>query len=165
MPREPESDTMDLDTLERYLWWAAAIGWTITFGFILGELRGWWNDAGEIGATVGSILSGLLTVVAILLNATKGQVSAIRRGVTDNGRRLGLIHEGVRGVNEGLGGVNEGLGDVNEGLGGVNESVRNVEEGVRALDERLGGVEEGVRQLHEDNERQTDVLEQIRDRL
>lgn len=151
MPRDTESGSMDLDQLERYLWWAAGVGWAITFLFVLGEFRGWWNDAGEVGATVGSVLSGLLTVVALLLNATKGQVSAIREGVTDNGRRLGLIHDGVRGMDA--------------SVQGVDSSVRALDRSVRGLDESVRDVDEAVRQLHEDNERQTEVLVEIRDRL
>lgn len=123
MPEEEASRAVDLDQLERYLWWAAGIGWALFLLIVAGEVRGWWNDAGEVAATIVSILAGLLTVVAVLVNATKSQVRPVRRGVTDNGRRLGMIHDSSR------------------------------------------RIERGIGELHQENQRQTQILAEIRDRL
>lgn len=116
MSREDASTLVDLDQLERLLWWGATISFAVFLVALVGEVRGWWNDAGEIVLTLTGLVGSLLTVVALLINATKTQVRNVVRGVTDNGRRLGLIHDGVR-------------------------------------------------DLHEETERQTDVLVAIRDRL
>lgn len=123
MVDEDESGIVSLDQLERILWWASGACWAIVALILLGEFQGWWNDAGEVGGIFASIIGGLLTVVALLLNATKSQVRAVRSGVTDNGRRLGMIHDGVRTLHH------------------------------------------DNQQLHQDNERQTEILTEIRDRL
>lgn len=132
-----ESGIVDLDRLERIFWWAAGVCWVLVAVIVLGEVQGWWNDAGEVAGMVTTIFAGLLTVIALLINATKAQARSVRRGVSGNGRRLGMIHEGIRILHE------------------DND----------ALQQGQARMHQGLERLHQDNERQTEILVQIRDRL
>lgn len=151
MPSDKGRSIVDLDQLERIMWWGAAIGAVTTIVLITGEFRGWWNDAGEIGSVIVAVLTGLLTVVALLINATKDQASAIREGVTDNGRRLGLIHRGVQ--------------DVNTGLATIHEDNQQIHDSTQQLHEDNQQIYNSIQHLHEQTARQTEVLTEIRDRL
>ncbi len=106
---------MDLDQLERLFWWGAGICFLIVAVLIVGEVREWWNDAGEVGLTIAGLVGSLLAAIALLINATKGQVRNVATGVTDNGRRLGLIHEGVRILHDDMGTLHEGMNGLRQG--------------------------------------------------
>ncbi len=151
MSSDRESSLVDLDQLERILWWAAGIGYLTLAILITGEFRGWWNDAGEIGSIIVATLTGLVTIIALLINATKDQAKAIREGVTDNGRRLGLIHQGIQGIREDNQGIHQGIQSLREDNQGIHQGIQSLHE--------------DNQRIHQENQRQTAVLVEIRDRL
>lgn len=128
---------MDLDQLERLFWWGAGICFLIVAVLIVGEVRGWWNDASEVGLTIAGLVGSLLAAIVLLINATKGQVRNVATGVTDNGRRLGLIHEGVRTLHDDMGTLHDDMGTIHQDMSGLRQG----------------------------QEQQTEVLVEIRDRL
>lgn len=121
MPPERESEPMDLDDVERICWWGAGISWFIFFSVLIGEIVGWWNDAGEVALTIVGPIGSLLAVIALLVAATKGQVRAVTDGVTDNGRRLGHIHHGVLTLHEDMGTLHGGVETLHADMGDVKE--------------------------------------------
>ncbi len=119
MSPERESELMDLDDVERICWWGAGISWVIFFTALAGEVFGWWNDAGEIAISVTGVLGSLLAVIALLVAATKGQVRAATEGVTDNGRRLGLIHHQLIDVGGDVEPLHGDMGTLHDDMGDV----------------------------------------------
>lgn len=121
MPWDDENGTMEWDTAQRIF----RIGMILSFlvaalGIVgevagraesvlraaeaagLGQMLGWWNDIGEVLATVGSIAGILLGTVSILANASQSQVAGVAEGVED-------VAQGVEQANETLDEQNEKL--------------------------------------------------------
>lgn len=55
---------------------------------IVGEIRGWWNDTGEVLTIVGTLGSLFVTGAALSTGSTEAQVDRVHQAVVDNGRRL-----------------------------------------------------------------------------
>lgn len=48
---------------------------------VVGEVLDWWNDAGELGITVLTVLGTLIAVLAFFFGAGRGQVAGVAVGV------------------------------------------------------------------------------------
>lgn len=88
MPWEPEPDTA-----LRLIWTMAALMFLLAVVSGIGEWRGWWDLAGEIGLTVGGVGSILLTAAGIAYGAGRKQVASVNPGVE-------AVHVGVQTVRE-----------------------------------------------------------------
>lgn len=84
---------MSEETMLRVSWIVAAAFAALAIVSLLGEIFGWWNDLGEVGATVGSIVSVIVTVSAVYYNAGRNQVEKVHDAVVDNGQQLGQLDQ------------------------------------------------------------------------
>lgn len=137
MPARTASSLVDLDRLQKLLYVISALGFLTAGLGILGELLGWWSDTGERLTTLGTVVGVLVGVIALILNATRGQVHAVATGVVESNRKV----DAVRGT---LGVMSGQLGSMNGKLDSMNGKLDSM--GVKL-------------------DRQTDVLVEIRDRL
>lgn len=153
MGSAPPYSPVDLDRLERLLWILSILGLAIAVVGVIGELRGWWNDVGELLISFGTVASVATAVVVLLIYATKGQVHRVADGVEGNGVKIEAMHQDLGGkieaMHQDLGGK---MGAMHQDLGGKME----------AMHQDLGGKLDTV---HQDLVNQHDVLIQIRDRL
>lgn len=92
MPWEP-----DWDTALPLAWFTAAFFFLIAVVSAIGELLGWWDLIGEIGMSVGTTISVLVTLMAVLLSADREQVGTAGEAVRENGDKLGDVHQALVG--------------------------------------------------------------------
>lgn len=78
----------DMDTVIRIGWTVTILGFILTVVSIVGELRGWWNFVGEVGATTGAIVTVVVGMGTLLAGAGRQQVGGVRDAVETNGRKL-----------------------------------------------------------------------------
>lgn len=135
---------MDLDRLERLLIVLSLLSLGLVVLGLLDERLGWWNDVGEVLISFGTVASVATAVVALLVNATKGQVHRVADGVEDNGEKLDHVVQGTQ--------TN-------------GEKLDRVIEGTEANGDKLDVLHEDLASVDEHVEAQHDVLLQIRDRL
>ncbi|HEV8360073.1 MAG TPA: hypothetical protein VGR28_06435 [Candidatus Thermoplasmatota archaeon] len=88
---------VDLDQLQRITTIGAVISWALAGVFAAGELLGWWHDAGELGIVVSIVTAVPLTVLTLLLSATKGQARALVLGVAAGNQ---MMRDGNRKLDE-----------------------------------------------------------------
>lgn len=126
---------MDWDTAQRIFRIGMVISFLVAALGIVGELLGWWNDTGEVLATVGSLAGILLGTVSILANASQSQVAEVASGVQH---------------------ATEALDETNGKLDKLEklDKLDTIEGKLHTLDD-----------IDEDLGQQVDLLTQIRDRL
>jgi hypothetical protein len=78
----------DMETVIRIGWTVTILGFIVTVVSIVGELRGWWNFVGEVGATTGAIVTVVVGMATLLAGAGRQQVGGVRDAVETNGRKL-----------------------------------------------------------------------------
>lgn len=86
------SEPVDLDDLERLLIRLSILGFSLAGLGLLGEVLGWWNDTGELLLSGGTLLGIATAVLALVINATKGQVRRVADGVASNGSKLDTVN-------------------------------------------------------------------------
>lgn len=86
MPWEPEPETV-----ERYLLFLIVLGLVMVVVGVLGEVLGWWNDTGEVLATVGALVSLLVSAGFGVYTSSRRQVQGVRQAVLENGVQLGKL--------------------------------------------------------------------------
>lgn len=159
--KDPEP-RVDLDQLERLLWLMSALGVLMVALGLIGELRGWWNDVGEVLVAFGTVASVATAIVALLINATKAQVRRASAGIEANGGKLDRIYEDHGAQLE----ENRAQAEANgQKLDEQTEMLGSQSEKLDEQTEMLDSHGEKLDQLHEDMTQQHDVLVQIRDRL
>lgn len=113
MPSAPRVPSEDLDRLERLLWILSALGFAIA-------LRGWVNDIGEFFIPFGMVAGVVTGVVALLVNATKGQARRVVDEVARNGSKLDRILEAkgskLDRIEEDLANQHDGLVEIRDHL-------------------------------------------------
>lgn len=92
-PYEDVRPEPDMDTVIRIGWIVTILAFIVTVVSFVGEYRGWWNFAGEVGATAGTIVTVLVGVGTLAASAGRAQVGGVREAVEDNGDTLGAIDE------------------------------------------------------------------------
>lgn len=55
---------------------------------LIGEIRGWWNDVGEVMMTIGTVGGMLVGAATLSTGATQKQVRLVHSAVVDNGSKL-----------------------------------------------------------------------------
>lgn len=83
----------DMETVIRIGWTITILAFIVTVISFVGEYRGWWSFAGEVGATAGAIVTVLVGVGTLTASAGRVQVGGVREAVEDNGETLGDIDE------------------------------------------------------------------------
>lgn len=78
----------DPETATRVGWILTALLFLLGAVSIAGELLGWWNDLGEIGAIVGTLGSLVVGVATYQHGADRSQVQAVHGSVEANGATL-----------------------------------------------------------------------------
>jgi hypothetical protein len=109
-------------------------------GFLLSEggyRLGWWNDFHAWGDILTFVLAVVGAAATFLLGATRGQVQGVRSEVRPVGHGVQQVGHDIRHVRQ-----------VGEGIGQVRQEVRAAHDDIVARQDR-----------------QTEVLTQIRDRL
>lgn len=164
-----------MDTAIRMTWIAAGLFLLLAIVSGIGEVLGWWDLMGEIGMGTGATMTVVLTLIAALSSAGRGQV-------TNLGRDVRSVDENVRSVGENVRSVDENVRSVDENVRSVDENVQSVDQNVKINGEKLDFIgkalagEEGVLreldriELELDAQtgvlsRQLTVLEMVRDRL
>lgn len=172
MPARDPRPRVDLDRLERLMWLLSALGLLMVVIGLVGEYRGWWNDAGEVLVSFGTVASVATGVIALLINATKGQVERVADGVEANGEKLDRQTEMLGGhggkldrQTQTLEGHGEKLDRQTQTLEGYGEKLDRQTQALEGYGETLEGHGEKLDTLHEDMEDQTRILAEIRDRL
>ncbi len=168
--RMPFGD-VDLDRLERLLWFLAAMGLALALLGVLGEYRGWWNDLGELFISFGTVASAATGVLALVINATKKQVRLVVTGVSANGSKLEQIREDhgskLDRIHEDHGAkldrIYEDHGSKLDNHGSKLDKI--YEDHGSKLDRIHEDLSKGFDSVNENLENQHDVLVQIRDRL
>lgn len=131
----------DVDRYQLGLYLGMAAGIILTVVSLLGEFLGWRNDWGLAGTIMGVVLTGVMGAATLLLGSARRQAVVIASGVVAN-------HTETRAVR----------GEIHE--------LRGETRGVRAeIHDLRGEVREGNGRLEAGQERQTEVLRDIRDRL
>lgn len=153
-------EDVDLDRLERLLWFLAAMGLALALLGVLGEYRGWWNDLGELFISFGTVASAATGVLALVINATKKQVRLVVTGVSANGSKLEQIREDH----------GSKLDRIHEDHGAKLDRIyedhgSKLDEHGAKLDRIHEDLSKGFDSVNENLENQHDVLVQIRDRL
>ena len=138
---------MDLDRLFRLVVTIAVLFWVAAILILVGEVRGWWNDAGEVGLTIVSGGGLLFTLAGLFLGATRGQARLVFATVVDNAK-------GVDRANSMLERIDEGVRDANGKLDLANIKLDQLDAIQFELDRQTGVMD-----------RQLGVLVAIRDRL
>lgn len=72
---------MDPVRAQRILWFLAALGFGMAILGAVGELRGWWNDVGEVLMGVGTLLGVVMAAASVTTGASHEQVRAVNEGV------------------------------------------------------------------------------------
>jgi hypothetical protein len=83
----------DPETATRVGWILTAMLFLLGVVSIAGELLGWWNDLGEIGALVGTLGSLVVGVATYQHGADRAQVKAVHEAVRGNGETLASLDE------------------------------------------------------------------------
>lgn len=97
---------MEWETAQRIFRIGMILSFLVAALGVLGELLGWWNDIGEVLATVGSLSGIVLGTVSILANASQSQVADVAEGVEQANETLEAIDDDL-----------DKLGDIDAGLG------------------------------------------------
>lgn len=134
----------DMETVIRIGWTITILAFIVTVISFVGEYRGWWNFAGEVGATAGAIVTVLVGVGTLAASAGRVQVSSVRGAVEDNGRWLQENGETLHDIDEQL----DALGKLDK-LDAIDDDLDEVQ---LELDRQTGVL--GT---------QVEILEQIRD--
>lgn len=136
-----------MDTAIRLTWVAAGFFMLLAIVSAIGEILGWWNLIGEIGMGIGGTASVILTLIAVLSSAGRGQVAGL-------GQDVRSVDENVRSVDRNVEKNGEKLDFVGKALAGEEGVLRELDRIELELDAQTGV-------LHE----QLTVLEMVRDRL
>ncbi len=157
MASKPPSHPVDLEQLERLLWILTALFFTGAAITLVGELVGWWQDAGEIALTILTVGGVFVGVAALGTGATRTQAHGLET-------QLGTI-QGT------LGGMDRTLGGMDHKLGGMDHKLEKLDGIEAALVQEDGMLDRlDVVQVHLDAQtgvmdRQLSILAEIRDRL
>lgn len=90
---------MDADRAQRILKAIMVVSFAIALVALVGELRGWWNEIGEISITVATTVGSLAGIGTLLVGATSDEVRSVGddvRSVGDDVRSVGYAVETVR---------------------------------------------------------------------
>lgn len=79
---------MDADRAQRILKAITVVSFAIALVALLGELRGWWNDLGEIAITVATIVGALGGVATVLVGSTSDEVRSVGREIRSVGEAV-----------------------------------------------------------------------------
>lgn len=126
-----------MDTAIRLCWLTAAFFLLVAIVSGIGEVLGWWNLIGEIGMSVGSTMSVLVTLVAVVLTSGRQQVTLV-------GEDVRSVNENVLSVNDNVLSLNENVLSVNEGMHSLNDNVVSVDENVQENGARLERIAEHI---------------------
>lgn len=143
-PRElPPTVEFETATVQRIFLVLMVLFFGMAILGIVGEIRGWWNDVGEILTIVGT-LGGLFVGAATLsTGASKRHLNAVQAAVVDNGTRL-----------EANGDKLETLDTIDAKLGTMDGKLDQLDKVQLELDRQTGVLGE-----------QLSVLTEVRDRL
>lgn len=112
MPSEDTEDTMGWETAQRIFRIGMILSFLVAALGILSEFLGWWNDTGEVLATVGSLSGLVLGTISVLANASQSQVAGVAESVEG-------VADGVERANETLEAIDDDLDkldDIDAGL-------------------------------------------------
>lgn len=71
---------MDPETTQRLMWVLAALGFATAILGAVGELRGWWNDVGQILMGAGTLVGVVMSSSSLLVSSSSEQVEAVLDG-------------------------------------------------------------------------------------
>ena len=86
------STNVELDRLSWFYFIGAVVFFAMAVLGLIGELLGWWNDAGAWLVGIGTGGALLLAMLGLLWSASRGQVGAIATAVNANGAKLDLAN-------------------------------------------------------------------------
>lgn len=88
-PRGPsEGVRFETATVQRILLVLAVLFFSMAIVGIVGEVRGWWDDVGEVLAIVGTLGGLFVGTAALTTGASQAQVATVHEAVVDNGEKL-----------------------------------------------------------------------------
>lgn len=88
MPDPPEGVRFETATVQRILLVLAVVFFSMAIVGIVGEIRGWWNDVGEVLTIVGTLGGLFVGTAALTTGASEAQVATVHEAVVDNGEKL-----------------------------------------------------------------------------
>lgn len=83
----------DPTTVQRSFLILAALFFAMAILGLVGEVLGWWNDAGEVMVTVGTLGGLILTAATYTTGTTEDKVARVHGAVVDNGRKLDKLEK------------------------------------------------------------------------
>ncbi len=137
---------------------------------LVGELRGWWNAAGEVLMTTGTLLGALAGVTTLTQGATGDEVSQVAQGVGRANESLETMGVTLHRVDDQLGSVDDRLGSMDEQLGSMDGKLDKLDK-LDSMDGKLDKLDDLDRvQVELDAQtgvldRQVELLAEIRDAL
>lgn len=135
----------DPDTAIKVGWTVAALAFLVAVLSAIGEYRGWWGLIGQIGMTVGMVVSILVAMGTYVYGTGRDQLDKVYNAVESHGETLRMNHRTLRSMDTTMDAVGEAL------AGGMIQELDVIQV---ELDRQTGVLDD-----------QVEILGEIRDRL
>ncbi len=174
-------------TIIRLGWTTAALGLLVAIVSAIGEIRGWWGLLGQLGMTIGTLVSILIAIATGTYASSKHQAEQLLTLNRSHSERLTSVDESLISLSEGFASMDgnvvsmgESVSSMGESVSSMGQSVSSMDEGIASMERKLDGVEQAITegvireldaveiQLDKQTgvlDRQLDVLERIQESL